>query len=292
MSVGAAPRLYLSSRESGWEGLDVQAFHEPVRLEGWMTTPLPDVSLVLFAGGAMRMEWRQVNGPWQAATHRSGDLMLRAGGSPSLELRWQSLSDEPTQTLHMHLAHDLLAQMAGEVAGQDPAHLTFTGYAGLHDPLLAEIGFALWRELERPGPAGKVYAQSAAYLLAAHLLRHYTPGGAVIPEPARGLTHRQVRQVVDFIQAHLGEDLSLDALARQAGYSPYHFARLFRQTTGESPHHFLLHQRVERARCLLQDTDMPLAQIASETGFASQSHLSLAFKRHFGFTPRAYRRQR
>ncbi len=270
----------------------MQAFHEPMQFEGWVATSISDTSLVLFAGGPMRIEWRHANGPWHAATRRSGDLTLRAGGLPDLELRWKSLSDEPVQTLHVHLAHDLLAQMAVEVADADPAHLAFVGYTELQDPLLMQIGFALWRELEQPTPAGKVYAQTAAHLLAAHLLGHYTARGAVVPEPSRGLTHGQVRQVVDFIQAHLGDDLSLDMLAQQAGYSPYHFARLFRQTTGESPHHFLLLQRVERATYLLKRTDMSLAQIAVETGFASQSHLTEVFKRHYGFTPRAFRQHR
>src|SRR5258708_24944345 len=61
----ASPLLYLSSSEAGWEGLAAQAFHEPMELEGWMTTAMPDISLILFAGGAMRMEQRHANGPWR-----------------------------------------------------------------------------------------------------------------------------------------------------------------------------------------------------------------------------------
>jgi AraC family transcriptional regulator len=76
-------------------------------------------------------------------------------------------------------------------------------------------------------------------------------------------------------------------LAQQTGYSPYHFARLFRQTTGESPHHFVLRQRIERAQRLLKETDVPLAHIAVESGFANQSHLTRVFKQHRGLTPRA-----
>jgi len=81
-------------------------------------------------------------------------------------------------------------------------------------------------------------------------------------------------------------------LARQIGFSPYHFARLFRQTTGESPHQFVLRQRIERAQRLLAEGGMPLAHVAVESGFADQSHLTRAFKRQLGLTPRAYRRAR
>ncbi len=92
--------------------------------------------------------------------------------------------------------------------------------------------------------------------------------------------------------AHLSQDLSLDVLAQQVGFSPYHFARLFRQTMGESPHQFVLRQRIQRAQHLLKEADVPLAHIALECGFANQSHLSLVFKRHLGLTPRAYRQDR
>lgn len=66
----------------------------------------------------------------------------------------------------------------------------------------------------------------------------------------------------------------------------------FRQTTGESPHQFVLRQRIQRAQCLLKERDMPLAHVALESGFANQSHLTQAFKRHLGLTPRAYRQDR
>jgi AraC family transcriptional regulator len=101
-----------------------------------------------------------------------------------------------------------------------------------------------------------------------------------------------MRRVTDFIQAHLSQNLSLEALAQQAGFSPYHFARLFRQMTGESPHHFVLRQRVERAQQLLKETNAPLAQVAIESGFANQSHLTRVFKQQRGLTPRAYRQDR
>ena len=131
-------------------------------------------------------------------------------------------------------------------------------------------------------------------MLAVHLLRHYSSRSLPAKTPEQklqGLTGRQTRQVVDFILAHLSQDLSLEDLAGQIGFSPSHFARLFRQTTGESPHRFVLSQRIERARRLLQETDDPLAHIAAECGFANQSHLTQVFKDRFGLTPRDYRRK-
>ncbi len=188
----------------------------------------------------------------------------------------------------MRLSKDLLARTVEEVADYDPACLAVEERSGFQDPLLMQIGLALWRELEQPAPAGKLYAQTAAQLLAVHLLRSYTAGGG-IEEPSQGLTQQQMRHVLDFVQAHLDQDLSLEVLAQQTGFSPYHFARLFRRTTGASPHQFVLHQRIERAQHLLNTGDLPLIHVARVCGFANQSHLTQAFKRHLGLTPRAYR---
>lgn len=288
----AAPLLYLSSADAGWQGLTAQAFYEPSELEGWITPAVPDISLVLFAGGAMHIERRQVGGSWRGGAIHHGELILSAGGGPVYEVRWKSLSSAPTQTLHLSLSASLFARAAQEIAGVDLTDLKLVGRSGLRDPLLMQIGFALWRELERPGLGGELYAQTATQMLAVHLLRHYTAVGISLKEPAQGLTPQQTRRVLDFAQAHLDQPLSLEALAQQTGYTPYHFTRLFRQATGESPHQFVLRLRVECAQRLLAETSLPLAEIASACGFAHQSHLTHIFKQRLGLTPRAYRRDR
>ncbi len=287
-----APTLFLSSEEVGWEDLVVCAYDEPRELEGWVAPVLADTNLVLLTRGAMLMEQRRTNGSWRSVAVRQGGLFLRPGGVETSELRWRSLSAEPMQTLHMTVSTDLLARTAEELAGCDLARLTLVGRSGFDDPLLTQVGLALQRELEQPTTAGKLYAQTAAQLLAVHLLRHYTSSAPQFRQLPRGLTQRQILRVTDFILAHLNQDLSLTVLAQQAGFSPYHFARLFRQATGESPHQFVLHQRIERAKRLLQAEDLPLAHVAHESGFANQSHLTQTFKRHLGLTPAAYRRER
>lgn len=286
-----APLLYLSSAEAGWEGLVALAFHEPTALEGWTTAPASDISLILFAGGAMHMEQRHAQRPWQGVTLGHDDLILRPGASLSYEVRWQCLSPTPTQTLHLHLSRTLFSRTAEEVADCDPSRLSLSGRVGFQDTLLAQIGLALWRELAAPSSVGKLYAQTAAQMLSVHLLRHYASTARTIKEPTNRLTQRQVKQVTEFIVAHLTQDLSLETLAQQAGFSAYHFARLFRQTMGESPHQFVLRQRIEKAQRLLKDTNAPLARIALDSGFANQSHFTRIFKHRLGLTPRAYRQE-
>jgi AraC family transcriptional regulator len=288
----AAPLLYLSSAEAGWEGLSAQAYHEPIELESWISPATPDISLIYFTGGAMRLAQRHPHGPWRTLDIREGDLILRAPAHTSYEVSWKSHSSTPAQTLHLHLSHALVAGAAEQIAGYDPTRVALVARAGFQDPLLTQIGLALWHELEQRAPTGKLYAQTAAQLLAVHLLRHYTTAKIAIREQAQALTTQQIRRVSDFVQAHLCQDVSLEALAQQAGFSPYYFARLFRRTTGESPHQFVLRQRIECAQRLLNQGEMPLAQVALASGFANQSHFTHAFKRHCGLTPRGYRQER
>src|SRR5215472_4967278 len=85
----SAPLLYLSSADAGWEGLTVQAFHEPMELEGWMSPATRDISLILFNGGTMRIEQRHINGPWQTACIHQGEMSLNAGANIPYEVRWK-----------------------------------------------------------------------------------------------------------------------------------------------------------------------------------------------------------
>ena len=289
-----APLLYLSSADAGWDGLLAQAFHEPRELESWITPPTSDISLILVMGGAMRLAQRPASGPWKEWRISHGDLMLHADAGSSHELRWKSLSVTRTQTLHLRLSKDLLAHATEEVMGADPQRVALVTRSAFQDPLLRHIGFALWRELEQPAPGSKLYAHAAAQMLAVHLLRHYSSvaGPRHATAPVHGLTQRQLTRLTDFVHAYVSHDLSLATLAHQVGFSPYHFARLFRQTTGESPHQFVLRHRIAHAERLLIQPDVPLAEVALACGFANQSHFTQAFKRHLGLTPRAYRQAR
>ncbi|HEU5198202.1 MAG TPA: AraC family transcriptional regulator [Ktedonobacterales bacterium] len=289
------PQLYLSSTQAGWEGLVAQAFHEPREMEGWSISPHGDIMLMLYAGGPMHVERRWAHGPWKGEDIHPGELVLNWGNGAPYEIRWWSLTSVPTQTLDIHLNRALVNRVAEEVVGVDLASLELVRRTGIHDPLLVQIGLALWHELEQPAPAGKLYAQTAAQLLALHLVRHYTASNVAlraVPPSPQGLTERQVKQVQEFILTHLSEDLSLERLAQQIGFSSYHFARLFRKATGASLHQVVLRQRIEHAQWLLHKTDMPLAHIASACGFADQSHLTQVFRRYLGLTPHVYRQQR
>ncbi len=255
--------------------------------------PTSDLYLVLVTGGAVQVDQRKLQSSW--ITHRihEGDWFLTPPAGEPYALRWKSLSTNPIRTLHLHLNADLFSRTVQQVGDRDPARISVLDSTGFQDPLLANIGLSLQQELQHPASAsvGKLYAETAAQMLAVHLLRHYTTTNLFIRDYSRRLSSHQMQRLTAFILDHLNQNLSLEILAEQVGFSPYHFARLFRQTTGESPHQFVLRHRLEVAQRLLKETDLPLTQLALQVGFPNQSHFTQAFKRHLGVTPLVYRQE-
>ena len=108
--------------------------------------------------------------------------------------------------------------------------------------------------------------------------------------PETHLSRDRLSRVMDYIEAHLGTDLTLADLAGVPCLSPYHFGKMFHCSTGESVHRYVIRRRVERAKGLLRRGILSLAEIAETMGCSDQSHFTTVFKRHLHVTPSAYRR--
>ena len=103
---------------------------------------------------------------------------------------------------------------------------------------------------------------------------------------------RAVRRAIEYIHANLSEDVHLEDIAGAARLSTCHFARMFRKTTGMTPHRYLMQARVGKVKELLRQSELCLAAIADEAGFSDQGHMSKVFKRLTGMTPKAFRNER
>ena len=161
---------------------------------------------------------------------------------------------------------------------------------GLEDPVIERIATLGRDELAREGAGGRLYVESLATALAIHLLRNYC---AAFPHRERhkgGLPPAQLRRVVDYINAHLSDDLGLIELAAVTGLSPHHFGEAFKAATGTSPHRYVIERRVDRARELLRKREHSISEVAYDVGFSSQSHLTFNFRRLTGLTPGRFRR--
>lgn len=103
-----------------------------------------------------------------------------------------------------------------------------------------------------------------------------------------GLPQHKLKLVIDYINEHLGRGVSLRELAAIAQLTQFHFCRAFKQTTGLSPHQYLIKQRVEQAKQLLKSGKMKISEVAVACGFTHQSHMHRHFKRLTGVTPKAW----
>lgn len=144
-----------------------------------------------------------------------------------------------------------------------------------------EAGAAGWREVIR-----SLVNQLAVYLLREHI---NVQRSDEIELSRAGLVDRRLRRAVEFMHDNCGRELSLAEIASAAYLSEFHFARLFKKITGLTPHGFLAGLRIERARRLLAESDLPIVEVGATVGYASQSHFTKVFRQATGLTPRSFR---
>jgi AraC family transcriptional regulator len=178
--------------------------------------------------------------------------------------------------------------IARATGGQLAASTEVVPSVDLARPAIVQAMTALAGEAERPGPGGRLYSESLATAVLLELARHRVLGDGGL-RAALGRTGRELGRFVDYVEAHLADDLSLFALAAQAGLSPSHLTRELRRVSGLAPHQYVLRRRAERARILLGRRGQTVSAVALAVGFSSQAHLTLVFRRVFGITPGAYR---
>ena len=159
------------------------------------------------------------------------------------------------------------------------------------DAGLWETARKLKAQIGSADPAARLHAEALGGLLSIELLRLLQDGApASRPSPRGGLAAWQQKRVMDFIEEHLSEDVSLDVLADLVRLSPYHFLRSFKQSFGEPPYRYWTGRRIERARGLLANPRTSVTEIALDVGFHGTSAFSATFHRVTGQTPTDYRR--
>jgi len=184
----------------------------------------------------------------------------------------------------------LVAKVDAELDGRPTGELGFR--TNVRDLALQHLMKLLVADSREGSPAGGLYTDHLTYALACRFL---ALAGRISPKPPRksasALPRHILRRVIERMRASDAE-LSLQALARESGYSQGHFARMFRVATGRSPHNYVLNLRIERARELVARSALSLADIAVVCGFSSHSHMTKVFRQLLGATPSDYRRNR
>jgi AraC family transcriptional regulator len=191
-------------------------------------------------------------------------------------------SDEAACTIFSVWIGEAFAQRTVEQLSLNSADAQLRPQFQLRDPRFQYLAWALRAELEAAEASDPLYAESLCTAMVVRLI-----GGApALENKRRTLAPKTAARVIEFVEAHLDQRLTLGELAALAELSVPHFKVLFRETLGMPVHQYVVQRRVERARTLLLQGKLNASQIALDTGFAHQSHMAHWMGRLLGVTPR------
>lgn len=197
-----------------------------------------------------------------------------------------------SEMLTLYLRQERLDEMAGRICSAHVGRVELEVPLGVNDPLLEQLALSVLTVLrDREDGSSQIYADELAHAAYAHVVRSYTAAGrsSQIGEDTGAAPEHLLHRVCEMIADRLAEELPLDLLACEASLSPRSLSRAFNRRFGMSVHQYILSQRILRAKELLISTDLPIAEVALETGFSSQSHLAATFRKHMGVTPGLFR---
>ena len=195
--------------------------------------------------------------------------------------------NQESGAITMSIDPTVFAQTIHEVV--DPDTIELLPLFATLDPFLYQIGVALKSALTKQGDTSRLYAETLVNSLILHLLEHYctthsNPRQTIVGQ----LPQYKLQQVIEYINVYLDRDLSLKELSSLVQMSPHYFSKLFKQTTGTTPHQYVIRCRVDRTKDLLKQGKLSIAEISKEVGFVDQSHLHRHFKHLVGITPKTY----
>jgi AraC family transcriptional regulator len=213
------------------------------------------------------------------------------GAVSAIDLREEPavLLPNPFDAMVVYATQDALDEVAYAHQGTRAEPLVWP--LGKFDPVVFHLGKALLPSLEKPHHTSKIFQDHVLHALNCHFVCAYGGVKKSAPQFRGGLSSRQMRRATELLEAHLDGNITLQEVAAACELSVSHFARAFRQTFHRPPHKWLTERRVDRARDLMTNSRLSIADIATRCGFADQSALNRSFKRIYGITPGIWRRR-
>jgi AraC family transcriptional regulator len=210
-------------------------------------------------------------------------ILTPAGSKVLLDLKG------PSNIVLIRLGARLIAETAAAVYGLDPHGSALRPSLCVADEKLRASCELLLAEAENDTPGSGPMIESLGRAMALQLLRRHSTIAAPEPQKSPPLAGARLRRVLNFMYEHLDEALPIARLAKVGGLSPSHFIRAFRRATGQSPHRHLINLRAEKARELLEQTDLPVIDVSLQCGFEQPTHFATMFRSRMGMSPRDWR---
>jgi AraC family transcriptional regulator len=274
------PQILAHARTA--QGVAFQLRRDPM---GVLDVPgLENVLISIHVGVPSKMACRR-DGKRYSGTAVHGDIDIIPVQTPS---RWE-MHDEHDMALLLSLPQKLLSNVAEE-SGLDPSRMEIRNRFQIRDPELEALSWAMKREMESGHQSGRFYLDGLTLAMASRLVMQHSSIAKTPAERSEGLSGHRLKQVLAFIEDQIAEDLSLEEIAAVAGVSASHVKTLFRAAMGEPVHQYVIQRRVERAKTLLRQDGMSMAEVAAAAGFAHQSHLARHMRRVMGVAPKAMKR--
>jgi AraC family transcriptional regulator len=272
---------------SGWKNIHLEIFQQPKfeiaehqHTMHVIACGLPGLSATEEFLNLSGERW--LDGKLRKETRNHGDIAIIPADIPH-SCNWNS----SVQFMVLAIEPMLLNNIGQDWVNPDRIELV-PQFMTKQDALIQGIFSALRKELEIGGIGGYLLTDSLATALAIHLLRNYCTIFPKLSSVSGGLSQAKLTLVRDYINEHLAKNLSLEEIAAIAQISQYHFLRLFKQSMGITLHQYILKCRVEKAKYLLQHSQLSVADIAIRVGFCDQSHLTRLFKRIVGVPPKQF----
>jgi AraC family transcriptional regulator len=273
----------ISSASIGWESLGIAYDWYPVEKVPKIISKQHGIGIFIDVPSPCITE-RQIGSSFKREEIVQGSCVIIPANT-SQYAEW----DKESGALCLSIDPTIFAQTIYEVV--DPDTIELLPFFATPDPFIYQIGIALKAALFKQGSSSRLYAETLVNTLILHLLEHYSTTRPNLRESITGqLPKYKLQQVIDYINAYLDRDLSLQELSNLVQMSPHYFSQLFKQTTGITPHQYVIRCRIEGAKYLIAQTQLSLAEIAIQVGFVDQSHLHRHFKRCVGVTPKNYRK--
>jgi AraC family transcriptional regulator len=270
-----------------WPGLFVRRYRYSRVVDGFLVPATAEPLIACNIAGSAEFEEREIGGPWLPRRVRRGDLFVTRSKTP-YELRWRSPLGAEIEVIHIHLGVDRCLA-AFEMVYQDKAgSVEVTEFFG-RDEMLGHLSLACADMLSARTPGNSKRVAAFTHLLAIYIAEKYTNIASEKPDYHGGLPIARLRKVEDYVRAHLEESISIEKLAELAELSPFHFSRVFKQSTGMTPLQFVTRERMLRAQQLIRETSRSLIEIALEVGYTSPSHFAQVFRRTMGMAPTRFR---
>lgn len=272
----------VSSYAVGWESLGIAYDWYPVEKMPKVTSQQHTIGIFTDVPSPAIIE-RYIGGSFQREEITRGSCVI-IPANISQYTEW----NKGCGAVGVAIAPTAFAQTIHEVV--DPDKIELLPQFATSDPLIYQIGVALKAALTKQSDSSQLYAETLVNSLILHLLENYSTTRTNLREIVTGkLPQHKLQLIIDYIDAYLDRDLSLQELSSLVQMSPQYFSQLFKQTTGTTPHQYVIRRRIERAKCLLQQSKLSIAEIATTVGFADQSHLHRYFKRLVSVTPKTFR---